>query len=191
MILLLDNYDSFTYNIYQYLCELGVAVIIKRNDQISIDEIKTLPLSHLVISPGPGNPDNVGFVLDVIKYFINKIPILGICLGHQAIARIFGSLIVRSRRIMHGKISIISHNQQGVFSGLKNNFYAIRYNSLTVDIKSLPSVLEITSVSKYDDNISEIMSIRHKFFPVEGVQFHPESILTEEGHKLLKNFLKY
>ncbi|AMA64860.1 Aminodeoxychorismate synthase component 2 [Candidatus Arsenophonus lipoptenae] len=191
MFLMIDNYDSFTYNIYQYLCELGADVIIKRNDAISIIEIKKLSPSHLIISPGPGTPNQAGISLSVISYFAGKIPILGICLGHQIIAQAFGASIIRAKKIMHGKVSTVYHNKQGIFQKINHPLNVTRYHSLIVEEKTLPKIFEITAWTSNNGNIDEIMGIKHKTLAIEGVQFHPESILSEQGHKLLNTFIMY
>ncbi|MFC1621760.1 anthranilate synthase component II [Candidatus Omnitrophota bacterium] len=185
MILMIDNYDSFTYNLVQYLSELGEKLIVHRNDKISLDDIRALKPSHIVISPGPGRPGDAGISKLVIKEFCNKVPILGVCLGHQCIAEVFGGKVVRARRLMHGKTSRVYHNGRGIFKGLATPFEATRYHSLIVDRKSLPKIFQIIASTKKN----EIMALKHRRFPVWGVQFHPESILTEEGKKLLKNFI--
>ena len=185
MILMIDNYDSFTYNLAQYLLELGEELMVKRNDQISLQEIETLNPERIVISPGPKRPENAGICVELVKNFAKKIPILGVCLGHQVIGYAFGAKIVPAKKLMHGKTSEIHHNGKGIFKSLKNPFLATRYHSLAVEEKSLPPDLEISARAQD----GEIMAIRHRKFLVEGVQFHPESILTEEGKKLLKNFL--
>jgi anthranilate synthase component 2 len=190
MLLMIDNYDSFTYNVVQYLAELGAEVKVARNDEISIDEIRALAPEKIVISPGPCTPDQAGVSLALIETFAGVIPILGICLGHQAIAQIFGGHVVRADQVMHGKTSLIYHQQQGVFYGLRNPFEATRYHSLIVDKATLPDCLEITAWTQTDDGaIEHIMGLRHKKLAVQGVQFHPESILTVQGHDLLNNFL--
>ncbi|MFC1517300.1 anthranilate synthase component II [Candidatus Margulisiibacteriota bacterium] len=186
MILMIDNYDSFTYNLVQYLGELGAKLKVYRNDKITISEIESLKPSHIVISPGPGVPAKAGITEEVIKAFAGKLPILGVCLGHQAIGEVFGGKIVRAKILMHGKTSDILHDRQTIFKGLPSPFTATRYHSLIVQKSSLPTCLEITA--KTDKG--EIMGLRHKKYTVEGVQFHPESILTTNGKKLLKNFLK-
>mgnify|MGYP001197946092 FL=1 len=186
MILMLDNYDSFTYNLVQYFSELGETVKVYRNDQITINEIEELKPKHIVISPGPCRPDQAGISIEVVNQFKGKIPILGVCLGHQAIGQAFGGKIVHAKTIMHGKTSLINHNNQGVFKGLKNPFTATRYHSLVVEKISCPDCFDITAWT--DDE--EIMGIKHKTLPVEGVQFHPESILSEHGHDLLRNFIQ-
>jgi len=185
MILMIDNYDSFTYNLVQYLSELGQKVVVYRNDKINIEQIKRLRPSHIVISPGPGRPEEAGISEDVIKEFGPKIPLLGVCLGHQAIGEVFGGRVIRADKLMHGKTSQIYHNNSPIFKGLSNPFEATRYHSLIVEKKSLPDSLQITAWTKD----KEIMGIAHKKFPIWGVQFHPESILTKEGKKLLKNFI--
>jgi anthranilate synthase/aminodeoxychorismate synthase-like glutamine amidotransferase len=185
MLLMIDNYDSFTYNLVQYLGELGVKVKTFRNDKITIKEIEKLKPNRIVISPGPGTPDDAGISVEVIKHFAGKVPILGVCLGHQSIARAFGGKIVRARRLMHGKTSPIFHDEKTIYKGLPIPFDATRYHSLVAEKKSLPSCLEITARSDKD----ELMGFRHKEFPVEGIQFHPESILTMAGKDLLQNFL--
>ncbi|MEN2985431.1 MAG: aminodeoxychorismate/anthranilate synthase component II [Thermodesulfovibrionaceae bacterium] len=186
MILLIDNYDSFTYNLYQYLGELGQKVIVFRNDQLSINQIEEINPDRIVISPGPCTPKEAGISVEVIKYFVGKIPILGVCLGHQAIGEAFGGKVIRSSEIVHGKTSLIYHDGKTIFTGLPNPFEATRYHSLVVDRDSLPECLTITA---WTSN-GIIMGIRHKEFKVEGVQFHPESILTKVGKDLLRNFLK-
>jgi len=186
MILMIDNYDSFTYNLVQYLGELGGRLEVYRNDKLTLSKIKSLRPDQIVISPGPGRPSEAGISEAVIKEFAGKIPILGVCLGHQCIGEVFGGRVLRADRLMHGKTSLIYHNGKEIFKGIKNPFTATRYHSLIVERKSLPEILEITAQTKEH----EIMGIRHKKFPVWGVQFHPESILTDEGKKILANFLK-
>jgi len=187
---MIDNYDSFTYNLVQYLAELGAEVIVYRNDQIDIDTIEQLAPQQLVISPGPCNPDKAGISLAAIRHFAGRLPILGVCLGHQAIGQAFGGRVIHAGAIMHGKTSRIHHNDKGVFRSLPSPFEATRYHSLVVEQASLPDYLEITAwTEKTDGCIEEIMGIRHRDLAIEGVQFHPESILTEHGHDLLKNFL--
>ena len=191
MLLMIDNYDSFTYNVVQYFAELGADVQVYRNDDISLDQITALNPSHLVISPGPCTPNEAGISMAAIRHFAGKLPILGICLGHQSIGQVFGGHIVRAGQIMHGKTSQIHHNNIGVFEGLSNPYRATRYHSLVIDQHRLPDCLEVTAWTTQDDgSIEEIMGVRHKTLAVEGVQFHPESILTEHGHDLLANFLK-
>ena len=190
MLLMIDNYDSFTYNVVQYLGELGADVQVHRNDEITLAQIEQLAPEKIVISPGPCTPNEAGVSLAVVEHFQGRIPILGICLGHQAIGQAFGGQIVRAGRGMHGKTSLIHHSNQGVFAGLTNPFTATRYHSLVIAKESLPNCLEITAwTEQADGSIEEIMGVRHKTLAVEGVQFHPESILTEHGHQLLKNFL--
>ncbi|HEY7322359.1 MAG TPA: aminodeoxychorismate/anthranilate synthase component II [Candidatus Binatia bacterium] len=187
MILLIDNYDSFTYNLYHYLGELGETVAVRRNDKLSLDDIQSMGPKKIVISPGPCTPKEAGISCDVILHFGERIPILGVCLGHQCIGAAFGGEIVRAPSIMHGKLSEVSHDAQTIFRSIKNPFRAMRYHSLVINPERLPAELSISA--RTDDDV--IMAVRHKRFPVEGVQFHPESILTEEGKKLLKNFLDY
>lgn len=191
MILMIDNYDSFTYNLVQYLSELGAEVRVVRNDQIGIDEIERLAPERIVISPGPCTPNEAGVSLAVIGRFSGQIPILGVCLGHQAIGQAFGGRIVHAREIMHGKTSAIHHNDNSVFQGLEMPFQATRYHSLVIDKSSLPECLEVTAWTETEGGKrDEIMGVRHKEHRVEGVQFHPESILTRHGHDLLRNFLE-
>lgn len=185
MILMLDNYDSFTYNLVQYLGELGEKLVVYRNDKITISQIRRLKPRHIVISPGPGRPQDAGISNDLIREFAGKIPILGVCLGHQCIGEVFGGKIVGAERLMHGKTSLIYHNGKDIFKAIENPFEATRYHSLLVERKSLPSCLEITAETKE----KEIMGLRHKDYPVWGVQFHPESILTKPGKKILQNFI--
>ncbi len=190
MLLMIDNYDSFTYNIVQYLGELGQDVRVYRNDEITIEQIKELNPQHIVISPGPCSPNEAGVSMAVIQHFAGKIPVLGVCLGHQSIGQVFGGNVIRARQVMHGKTSPIYHKNSGVFSSLNNPLIATRYHSLVIDKNTLPDCLEITAWTQLDDgSMDEIMGVRHKALAVEGVQFHPESILTEQGHALLKNFL--
>jgi len=187
MILMIDNYDSFTYNIVQYLYDLGQEVVVKRNDEITIEDIKNMEgIDAIVISPGPCTPTEAGISVDVIRNFKGIYPILGVCLGHQSIGQAFGAKIVKAKCLMHGKTSKIYHNEKGLFEGIPNPFNAVRYHSLVIDESTLPEDIEITARS--DDG--EIMAIEHKKYPIWGVQFHPESILTEYGHNLLENFLK-
>lgn len=190
MILMIDNYDSFTYNIVQYLLELGAEVEVRRNDEITIAEIQTMAPEKIVISPGPCTPNEAGISLETVDHFAGKIPILGICLGHQSIGQSFGGTIGRAGSVMHGKTSAIHHNGEGVFAGLKQPFEATRYHSLVVDKATLPSTLEVTAWTEKDGEVDEIMGLRHRELGIEGVQFHPESILTEHGYDLLNNFLK-
>lgn len=190
VILMLDNYDSFTWNLVQYLQALGAEVKVVRNDELSVDEIEALDPSGIVISPGPCTPNEAGVSLELIRRLGDRIPILGVCLGHQSIGQAYGGDVIRAGRIMHGKTSRIRHAGRGVFAGLPDGYEATRYHSLVVDRNTLPEALEVTAWTENDDgSIEEIMGLRHRDFPVEGVQFHPESILTEHGHALLKNFL--
>jgi len=191
MILMIDNYDSFTYNVVQYLAELKAEVQVYRNDQITIAEIEQLAPEKIVVSPGPCTPNEAGVSVETIKHFAGKIPILGICLGHQSIGQAFGGEIVRAKQVMHGKTSMIHHNNSGVFAGLTNPYEATRYHSLVINQDTLPDCLEVTAWTQNKDGTrDEIMGVRHKELAVEGVQFHPESILTQHGHDLLENFLK-
>ena len=185
MILLIDNYDSFTWNLYQYFCELGAEVLVRRNDELTLADIISLAPAKIVISPGPCTPDESGISLAAIRHFSGQTPILGVCLGHQAIAQVFGAAIVRAAKVMHGKTSPVSHTGQGVFLGLNNPLTVTRYHSLLIDPLTLPECFEVTARSEE----GEIMGIRHRVFDLEGVQFHPESILSEQGHQLLANFL--
>ncbi len=190
MILMIDNYDSFTYNLVQYLGELGAEVETIRNDALTLDDIRQMKPEGIVLSPGPCTPNEAGICLDVVDRFSGEIPILGVCLGHQAIGQAFGGKVVRARAVMHGKVSDMHHTGQGVFSGLDNPFPATRYHSLVVERESLPECLEETAWTVTEDGgRDEIMGFRHRNLDVEGVQFHPESILTRHGHDLLKNFL--
>ncbi|MGL6002809.1 MAG: aminodeoxychorismate synthase component II [Plesiomonas sp.] len=189
MLLLIDNYDSFTYNLYQYFCELGVEVCVRRNDSLTLADIEQLAPRHLVISPGPRTPNEAGISLAAIRHFADRLPILGVCLGHQAMAQAFGADVVRARQVMHGKVSAIRHTGQGVFEGLNNPLKVTRYHSLVVDHTSLPAEFEITAWSEREGQFDEIMGIRHRTLPLHGVQFHPESILSEQGHALLANFI--
>ncbi len=186
MLLMIDNYDSFTYNLVQYFAELGADVTVRRNDEVTLQQIEELQPQYIVISPGPCTPNEAGVSVPVIKNFAGEIPILGVCLGHQSIGQAFGGRIIHAKRLMHGKTSSIHHNGSSVFSGLPNPFIATRYHSLVIERESLPDCLEITAWT--DDG--EIMGVRHKTMAVHGVQFHPESILTEHGHDILDNFLK-
>ena len=191
MLLMIDNYDSFTYNLVQYFGELGVDIRVFRNDEISVDEIASLEPEHIVISPGPCTPKEAGVSVETIKTLSGKIPILGVCLGHQSIGEAFGGKIIRAKRVMHGKISAIHHEGKGVFRGLNNPFDATRYHSLVIERKSLPDCLELTAWTENEDgSFEEIMGVRHRELAVEGVQFHPESILSQHGHQMLKNFLE-
>jgi anthranilate synthase component 2 len=191
MLLMIDNYDSFTYNIVQYLGELGADVHVVRNDEISVDDIAALAPERIVLSPGPCTPNEAGISMEVVRQWAGKLPILGICLGHQSIGQVFGGEVVRAAKVMHGKTSPIHHRGQGVFKGLSQPFEATRYHSLVVAKESLPNVLEVTAWTETESGeIDEIMGLRHRELPIEGVQFHPESILTAHGHDLLRNFLQ-
>ena len=191
MILMIDNYDSFTFNLVQYLYELGAEVRVERNDALTVDEIERLAPQRIVISPGPCTPNEAGVSMAVIERMGASTPILGVCLGHQSIGQVYGGDVIRAGRIMHGKTSRIRHEGRGVFAGLPDAYEATRYHSLVVDKRTLPAALEITAWTEHDDgSMEEIMGLRHRDFPVEGVQFHPESILTQHGHALLKNFLE-
>jgi anthranilate synthase component 2 len=186
MLVMIDNYDSFTYNLVQYLGELGEDVRVYRNDEISVDAVEQLAPAQVVLSPGPCTPNEAGITLELIQRLAGKIPLLGVCLGHQAIGQAFGGKVVRAKQVMHGKVSHVHHDAQGVFAGIPNDFVATRYHSLVIERASLPAELEITAESED----GEIMGVRHRRLAVEGVQFHPEALLTEHGHRLLENFLK-
>jgi anthranilate synthase/aminodeoxychorismate synthase-like glutamine amidotransferase len=186
MILMIDNYDSFTYNLVQYLKQIGEGVEVKRNDAVSVDEIAVMAPQAIVISPGPGRPESAGISVDAIRRFSGEIPILGVCLGHQSIAHVFGGRVVGAKRLMHGKTSAITADGKGIFTGIKQQFQAMRYHSLAVDKESLPDCLTVTATSED----GEIMGIRHRSHITEGIQFHPESIMTPLGKRLLRNFLK-
>ncbi|EOL8943853.1 aminodeoxychorismate synthase component 2 [Cronobacter dublinensis] len=185
MLLLIDNYDSFTWNLFQYFSELGAEVVVRRNDELTPDDIDALAPAHIVISPGPCTPNEAGISLEVIRRYAGRLPLLGVCLGHQAIGQAFGASVVRAQKVMHGKTSAIRHNNTGVFAGLNNPLTVTRYHSLIIDRATLPAGFEITA---WTDE-GEIMGIRHRHLALEGVQFHPESILSEQGHQLLANFL--
>jgi para-aminobenzoate synthetase component 2 len=186
MIAMIDNYDSFTYNLVQYLGELGAEVKVFRNDEIALEELEALAPSHVVISPGPGTPDDAGITLALIERLAGRVPLFGVCLGHQAVGQAFGGRVVRAGRVMHGKTSRIRHDGTGVFAGIENDFVATRYHSLVVERESLPECLAVTAESED----GEIMGLRHRRLAVEGVQFHPEALLTQHGHKMLQNFLQ-
>lgn len=187
MILMIDNYDSFTFNLVQFLGELGQELIVKRNDEITISDIEQMKPDLLMISPGPCSPNEAGISMDVIKYFAGKIPIFGVCLGHQSIAQVFGGDVVRADRLMHGKTSLMYHDGKMIFADIPNPFTATRYHSLIVKKETLPECLEVTSWTEE----GEIMALRHKTLPIEGVQFHPESIMTSHGKELLQNFIRH
>lgn len=186
MLILIDNYDSFTYNLYQYLSELGQEVVVHRNDKITVAEVEALQPERVVISPGPCTPDEAGISMALIKHMAGKVPVLGVCLGHQSLGQVFGGKVVRAGRLMHGKTSPIYHDGKGLFVGVPNPFEAVRYHSLLVEKDSLPDCLEITAESDQ----GEIMGLRHREYVVEGIQFHPESIMTAVGKDLLRNFVK-
>tara|TARA_R110000868_G_scaffold69261_1_gene204164 strand:+ start:42285 stop:42866 length:582 start_codon:yes stop_codon:yes gene_type:complete len=190
MLIVIDNYDSFTYNLVQYLAELGSDIDVFRNDEVTIAEIEALQPSRIVISPGPCTPNEAGISMDVIKHFAGKLPILGVCLGHQAIGQVYGGDIVHAGKVMHGKTSMVKHNNVGVFKGLPNPMQVTRYHSLVIDQNTLPDCLDVTAWTENEDGSrEEIMGVRHKDLAIEGVQFHPESIMTPEGKTLLQNFL--
>ena len=191
MLLMIDNYDSFTYNLVQYLGELGAEVVVRRNDEVTLAEIEAMAPHHIVISPGPATPNEAGVSMDVIRHFGPRVPLLGVCLGHQCIGQVFGGRIVHAGELMHGKTSPIHHTGAGVFRGLESPFRATRYHSLVIQKSSAPAVLEVTAwTEKTPGTVDEIMGVRHRELPIEGVQFHPESILTEHGHDILRNFLE-
>ncbi len=191
MLLMIDNYDSFTYNLVQYLGELGEDVRVYRNDEISVAQIEELNPDHIVISPGPCTPNEAGISVEAIKTFAGRIPLLGVCLGHQSIGQAFGGRIVHARQVMHGKTSPVYHADTGIFTGLSNPYQATRYHSLVIEKESLPECLEITAWTQNEDgSMDEIMGVRHRELDVQGVQFHPESILTDHGHDLLRNFIE-
>ena len=191
MLLMIDNYDSFTYNVVQYLAELGEDVHVYRNDEITVEGIEALKPERLVVSPGPCTPNEAGISMATIRHFAGKLPILGVCLGHQAIGQVYGGKVIRAGQVMHGKVSAVYHKDQGIFRGLSNPLKATRYHSLVIDKDTLPDCLEVTAWTRNDDgSVEEIMGVRHKTLPIEGVQFHPESIMTEQGHELLRNFLR-
>ncbi|HKW24438.1 MAG TPA: aminodeoxychorismate/anthranilate synthase component II [Terriglobales bacterium] len=189
MVFVLDNYDSFTYNLVQYLGELGAGVEVRRNDQVTVQEVESLHPERILLSPGPCTPQEAGISIDLIRHFAGKLPLLGVCLGHQAIGAAFGGEVVRARSLMHGKTSKVEHDGKTIFSGLRSPMTATRYHSLIVSEKGLPEELEISARAREKDGESVIMGLRHRRYPVEGVQFHPESVLTDEGKHLIRNFL--
>jgi anthranilate synthase/aminodeoxychorismate synthase-like glutamine amidotransferase len=190
MVLVLDNYDSFTYNLVQYLGELGAEVVVRRNDQVTVAEVAAMHPERIVVSPGPCTPQEAGISIELIRHFAGKAPLLGVCLGHQAIAAAFGGKVVRAKNLMHGKTSEVEHDGKTIFAGLPSPMTATRYHSLVVEEKGLPSDLEVSAWAKESDGLRTIMGLRHRKFPIEGVQFHPESVLTGEGKKLVHNFLR-
>jgi anthranilate synthase/aminodeoxychorismate synthase-like glutamine amidotransferase len=189
MVFVLDNYDSFTYNLVQYLGELGAEVVVRRNDQVTLEEVDELHPEKIVVSPGPCTPQDAGITIELIRHFAGKVPVLGVCLGHQAIGSAFGGKVIRAQHLMHGKTSEVRHDGKTIFTGLTSPMTATRYHSLIVSEKSLPKWLEVSAWTTEKDGTRTIMGLRHKSFPVEGVQFHPESVLTGEGKKLVENFL--
>jgi anthranilate synthase/aminodeoxychorismate synthase-like glutamine amidotransferase len=190
MVFVLDNYDSFTYNLVQYLGELGAEVVVRRNDQVSVSEVEAMRPERIVLSPGPCTPQEAGISIELVRYFAGKVPVLGVCLGHQAIGAAFGGEVVRAPKLMHGKTSEVQHDGKTIFNGLPSPMTATRYHSLIVQEKGLPKDLEISAYTAENGGTRVIMGLRHKRFPVEGVQFHPESVLTGEGKKLIENFLR-
>ena len=190
MVFVLDNYDSFTYNLVQYLGEMGAEVVVRRNDQVTVGEVESMRPERIVISPGPCTPQEAGISIDVFSHFAGKVPVLGVCLGHQALGAAFGGKVVRAPHLMHGKTSRVSHDAKTIFKDLESPFTATRYHSLIVEEKGLPPELEISAYTTEKDGSRTIMGLRHRKYPVEGVQFHPESVLTGEGKKLIKNFLQ-
>lgn len=189
MVFVLDNYDSFTYNLVQYLGELGVEVVVRRNDQVTVEEVENLNPERILLSPGPCTPEEAGITIEVVKRFSGKVPVLGVCLGHQAIGAAFGGKVIRAPHLMHGKTSEVLHDNKTIFLGLPSPMTATRYHSLIVEESSLPAVLEVSAYTTERDGTKTIMGLRHRKFPVEGVQFHPESVLTSAGKKLVENFL--
>ena len=190
MVFVLDNYDSFTYNLVQYLGELGAKVEVRRNDQVTVDDVERLRPAHIVVSPGPCTPQEAGISIDLIRHFAGKVPLLGVCLGHQAIGAAFGGSVVRAKNLMHGKTSQVEHDGRTIFRGVSSPMTATRYHSLIVAEKHLPADLEVSATTCDKDGTRVIMGLRHRRFPIEGVQFHPESVLTADGKKLVKNFLR-
>ena len=190
MVFVLDNYDSFTYNLVQYIGELGEAVEVRRNDQVSIDEVQALRPSHILVSPGPCTPHEAGISIELIRHFAGKVPLLGVCLGHQAIGAAFGGKVIRAANLMHGKTSSVEHDGKTIFRDIPSPMTATRYHSLIVEEKTLPAELEISATCRDRDGTRVIMGLRHRKLPVEGVQFHPESVLTDQGKQLIRNFLQ-
>jgi len=190
VVFVLDNYDSFTYNLVQYLGELGAQIEVRRNDQVSLAQVEQLQPDHIVISPGPCTPQDAGISIELIRYFAGKVPVLGVCLGHQAMGAAFGGQVVRAKNLMHGKTSRVEHDGRTIFRGVKSPMTATRYHSLIVAEDSLPAELEVSAHTAERDGTRVIMGLRHRRFPLEGVQFHPESVLTDQGKKLVENFLK-
>ncbi|MGC9158152.1 MAG: anthranilate synthase component II [Terracidiphilus sp.] len=191
MVFVLDNYDSFTYNLVQYLGELGAEVVVRRNDEVTPEEVEALHPERILLSPGPCTPGEAGILVPLIRHMAGKAPILGVCLGHQAIGEAFGGQVVRARRLMHGKTSLVTHDGKGVFAGLASPLTCTRYHSLIVEEASLPDELEVTARAAESESESVIMGLRHRSLPIEGVQFHPESVLTEGGHQMIRNFLAW
>ncbi|HEX4488191.1 MAG TPA: aminodeoxychorismate/anthranilate synthase component II [Terriglobales bacterium] len=189
MVFVLDNYDSFTYNLVQYLGELGAEVVVRRNDQVTVDEVGNLAPDRILLSPGPCTPEDAGITIELVKKFAGKIPVLGVCLGHQAIGAAFGGNVIRAPHLMHGKTSEVRHDNKTIFHGLPSPMTATRYHSLIVEESSLPDELEVSAYTTERDGTKTIMGLRHREFPIEGVQFHPESVLTSAGKKLVENFL--
>jgi anthranilate synthase/aminodeoxychorismate synthase-like glutamine amidotransferase len=190
MVFVLDNYDSFTYNLVQYLGELGAKIDVRRNDELTVEEVEALKPERILLSPGPCTPSEAGILVPLIRHMAGKVPILGVCLGHQAIGEAFGGDVIRARNLMHGKVSKVEHDGKGVFSGLSSPLTCTRYHSLIVDERTLPAELEITARTPAQDGKSVIMGLRHRTLPIEGVQFHPESVLTEGGREMIRNFLE-
>jgi anthranilate synthase/aminodeoxychorismate synthase-like glutamine amidotransferase len=191
MVFVLDNYDSFTYNLVQYFGEMGAEVVVRRNDQVTIEEIEQLAPSHILVSPGPCTPKEAGISIELIRHFAGKVPVLGVCLGHQSIGEAFGAKVIRAPHLMHGKTSEVGHDGRTIFSGISSPFTATRYHSLIVSEQDLPKELQVSAWATESDGTRTIMGLRHRKYAVEGVQFHPESVLTSEGKKLIRNFLDF